>query len=408
VSPYALSDEPLSRDPTTAAKLALNLKRNRAQDKTELMDEAAKRFDYELCKDQLWNPEEFSLLWGTPLWDEASAHERVLLNQLYWVAYYSQIISAEIATIFFNQTAAAGMYGVDGLRIVGDTLDLESNQERAHINVFKTVCESTEQALFGERVFSYPMRSPYAETMTYGNSNWLKRAWKGLQLRFFGMLSAGNPFIAAQYFTVRGIRTLNGKIIQHQLSSHYESHPQQEQAPIPAKISYDHFCDESYHFNSSTIISQDLVRSLPPPSALERTVANLAVRGCQRDHFHFSATLNGIFWHDPATFPVLYKVLTSRIFGMDDRAARDMIRRCFSEENEGISAAYRTHRTALDSYRSYVADMKFISPANKAMTIMERSSIQSYLSDTRAALRRFERRPRCKASPEPAPISSES
>ncbi len=36
----------------------------------------------------------FSLLYGTPLWEQADSGQRVKLNQLYWVAYYSQIISA--------------------------------------------------------------------------------------------------------------------------------------------------------------------------------------------------------------------------------------------------------------------------------------------------------------------------
>ncbi|MFH7029315.1 MAG: hypothetical protein ACHBN1_28960 [Heteroscytonema crispum UTEX LB 1556] len=41
------------------------------------------------------------------------------------MAYYSQIISAEIATIFFNQISAAGLYAPEDFRLVCDTLDLE-------------------------------------------------------------------------------------------------------------------------------------------------------------------------------------------------------------------------------------------------------------------------------------------
>ena len=71
-----------------------------------------------------------------------------------------------------------------------------------------------------------------------------------------------NTFLACQYFTVRGVRTLNGKLVQHKLSNYYQKHPHPEAAPIPAKVSYYHFMDESFHFNSSTIISHDVITCL--------------------------------------------------------------------------------------------------------------------------------------------------
>ena len=150
--------------------LELNYHRNREQDHTELLDQAAAAFDYEACRGEMWNPEAYSLLYGTPVWEQASKSQRVLLNQLYWVAYYSQIISAEVATILFNQTSAAGLYALEDFRLVCDMLDLESNQERAHIDAFKKVAEAVEAAVFGERIFTFPMRGPFAETMISDHS----------------------------------------------------------------------------------------------------------------------------------------------------------------------------------------------------------------------------------------------
>src|SRR5262245_23375777 len=86
----------------TLRKLELNYRKNRQQDNTPAMDELARDFRYEDCQHARWNPDRFSLLYGTPLWDGATEEQRTRLNQIYWVAYYSQIISAEIATIFFN------------------------------------------------------------------------------------------------------------------------------------------------------------------------------------------------------------------------------------------------------------------------------------------------------------------
>ncbi len=263
-------------------KLQINYKRNQQQDCTELLDKAAANFKYDDCKNEYWNPENFSLLFGTPLWAEASSNQRIILNQLYWVAYYSQIISAEIATIFFNQTSAAGLYAQEDFRSICDMLDLESSQERAHINAFKTISKEVELKLFGERIFSYPMRGPYTETMVFADTNFIKRQWKKLQLQAFGLISADNTFLACQYFTVRGVRTLNGKLVQHKLSNYYQKHLLPENAPIPAKISYYHFMDESFHFNSSTIISHDVINCIKPPTKFEKLVANLGIRGCQK------------------------------------------------------------------------------------------------------------------------------
>ena len=393
MTPPALSFGParpsLLDDTRTVRKLELNLDRNRKQDQTATIDAAAAAFRYEDCRDAPWNPEPYSFLWGTALWDGATARQRVLLNQLYWVAYYSQIVSAEVATIYFNQTSAAGLYQVEDFRLVCDTLDLESAQERAHIHAFKKVSEAVERELFGERLFTWPMRGPFDETMVHADTDRFLRAWKSLQLRTFGLLSSGNAFIACQYFTIRGIRTLAGKLVQHQLSRHHADAPDPAASPIPSQISYSHFLDESYHFNSSTILSHDVVRSLKPPTPFERWVVDLALRGCQRDHRHFSVAINGIFWYDPALYPLVYRLLRTPHFGFDDAGARDMMRRCFTEESPGLQAAHETHRTACQSYRAYLDGMQHVSGPNREMALMSQASVAAALDTNRRALERF-------------------
>ena len=391
----ALFQEPklntLQDNQVLCRKLQVNFQRNRQQDHTQRLDEAAAAFRYEDCKDEYWNPEEFSLGYGTPLWQQASTGQRIILNQLYWVAYYSQIISAEIATILFNQTSAAGLYSQEDFRPICDMLDLESSQERAHIHAFKTVSERVEAALFGQRIFTYPMRGPFSETMIFADTNALKRRWKHLQLSAFGLLSSGNTFLACQYFTVRGLRTLNGKLVQHKLSRFYQTHPQPDNAPIPAKISYYHFQDESFHFNSSTILAHDVLTCLKPPTGFETLVANLGLRGCQRDHYHFSAVMNGIFWYDPALYPAVYKVMRSDVFGMDDREAKNTMKSCFTSESEGLHRSYRTHTEAADSYRAYLELIPYAWRSNRDMSVMRSNSISNYLALQRKAFAAFER-----------------
>ena len=370
-------------------KLEINYKRNKQQDCTELLDKAAGEFNYEDCKNEYWNPEEFSLLYGTPLWFESTQYQKIILNQLYWVAYYSQIISAEIATIFFNQTSAAGLYAQEDFRLICDMLDLESSQERAHINAFKTVSNQVESTLFGERIFSYPMRGPYAETMIFADTNFLKRQWKKLQLQAFGLISADNTFLACQYFTVRGVRTLNGKLVQHKLSNYYHKHSNPETIPIPAKISYYHFMDESFHFNSSTIISHDVINCIKPPTKFEKLVANLGIRGCQKDHYHCSVAVNGIFWYDAALYPAIYRVLRSQIFGMDEAEAKDMMCRCFTEETEGLHNSFQTHSEAMESYKVYLQPLDYLWKSNLEMSLMAENSISKYLNNQKTAFKKW-------------------
>ena len=376
-------------DVQTFQKVSLNYHKNKEQDNTERIDQATSEFQYDDCRDQYWNPEEYSLFYGTPLWAQSSKAQRIILNQLYWVAYYSQIISAEISTILLNQTSAAGLSTLEDFRAVCDMLDLESAQERAHIHAFKKISEDTEASLFGERLFTYPMRSMFVDTLIFYNSNQIKRFWKSLQLHAFSMLSSGNAFIGCQYFTVRGLRTLNGKIIQHALSQYYLKHPHKENAPIPSKISFYHFMDESFHFNSSGIISHDVLKSLKSPTKFESWVANTALRGCQKDHYYFSTAIKGIFWYDPALYPVVYKLLRSSVFNMNDNEAKQMMRDCFTKENDALHQSYKIHETAAASYRAYLEPIDYVDRDNKHMSYMSKSSISEYLVTNRRALERF-------------------
>lgn len=370
-------------------KIALNYTRNKQQDNRDKLDELADAFDFATCREHYWNPEQFSLLYGTALWNGATENQRRALNQLYWVAYYCQIISAEIATIFLNQTAGAGLYALEDFRIVCDTLDLETAQERAHIDAFKRVSEAVESELFGERLFTYPMRPYYVETMIYQNSNAVKAFWKRLAFYFYTMLSSGSGFLSAQYFTVRGIRTLKGKMVQHQLSGQTKAFGTPEQSPVPTQISYHHFLDESFHFNSSTIISQYITACLKPPTKFEEYFTNLLIAGTQRDHRHVSVTVNGIFWYEPAVMPTIKKLLHSPLFNMSEADAREMLKKCYCEDSEGLQISFAGFRKAVESYKAYVANMPFVNRANKEMAHLSSYTIDEYLAVNRRALERL-------------------
>ena len=129
------------------------------------------------------------------------------------------------------------------------------------------------------------------------------------------------------------------------------------------------------HFNSSTIVSHDVVKSLKPPTAFERAVVNMGLAGAQKDHRVPSSMVNGIFWSDVAAFASVYKILTSRVFGLDDKGARELIQKSFCEENESLHRAQATHDLARESYVQYLADLDFVTRENKEMRTMAKSSV---------------------------------
>ena len=377
-------------DQKTYNRIDFALKKSKKLDQTENMDRASIEFDYAKDLNHYWNPEQFSLLWGTWLWENSSPSQRVFLNQLYWIAYYSQIISAEIATIYFNQASAAALYGLEDFRIVCDTLDLESAQERAHVNAFKKISETFEFEKFKQRLFTYPMRGPFVKTMLFSDLSSIQQTIRKWQLRFYSGLSSNSPFIGCHYFTVRGLRTLNGKIVQHQLSKHGNSFSDLEMAPIPSKISVYHFIDESFHFNTSSVVSHDVVNSIAPPSKFEEMVVNMTLWGCQRDHFNFSTAINGIFWYDPALYTTVYKILRSKDFSMSHQDALNAIEKSFCQESEGAHASAETHAQAVENYIAYLADMRFVSKKNKEMQLMKKNNFQAHLEKNQKEFKKFQ------------------
>lgn len=376
-------------DKQTYQKLRFNYDKNVEQDHTSLIDAATTQFDYAKCKDAYWNPEHLSLMYGTPLWDEASQAQRVILNQLYWVAYYSQIISAEIATIYFNHIAATGLYSLEDFRIICDTLDLETQQERAHINAFKTISEDVEWQLFGKRLFTYPMRGPYEQTMVFADTGPFKDFWRKLRLKSYSLISPQNAFLASQYLLIRGLRTLNGKLIQHKLAKDYMVSQDKENMPVPTKINYFHFMDESYHFNTSKIVGLDIIKSLEKPTRYEKWVVNKAIEGCQQDHFNFSVVVNGIFWYEPSTFKTIYELLLSPVFNMQSHEAIQMLKRCFTQETQALHDSFEMHNVAIASYKNMVSSLDYLNATNKEMRIMSQNNLGRHLKQNQHKFNKF-------------------
>lgn len=132
-----------------------------------------------------------------------------------------------------------------------------------------------------------------------------------------------------------------------------------------------------------------MISYLKPPIAFEKLVSNLGLRGCQKDHYHFSAAINGIFWYDPALYAAVYQVMRSPLFNMSMSDAKEMMRLCFTQESEGLHRSYQTHTEAMESYKVYLDKLDYVWQSNKQMSLMASNSIPKYLETQRKSFSSF-------------------
>ncbi|MBD1915167.1 hypothetical protein H6F55_00350 [Phormidium sp. FACHB-322] len=132
----------------------INYRRNVESDYTEKMEALDKAFDYESNRDHWWSEPELSLLYGTPLYDEASETQRKALNHLYWATQYNQTAATEANAVLYNQVTAGVFSAIGGYDTLCEELDLETAQERHHIHAFHSMGYKTKKALLGQNGFN--------------------------------------------------------------------------------------------------------------------------------------------------------------------------------------------------------------------------------------------------------------
>jgi len=113
---------------------------NTESDYTEKIQELDRKFKYQDNSDRYWNSPQFSLLYGTPLYDQATEAQKIILNHLYWFVMYNFTATSETQTIVYNKITGGVFAQVPGYETIAEILDLESEQELSHIHVFRKVC----------------------------------------------------------------------------------------------------------------------------------------------------------------------------------------------------------------------------------------------------------------------------
>ncbi|MGL5940002.1 MAG: hypothetical protein ACRC2S_06380 [Waterburya sp.] len=128
---------------------------------------------------------------------------------------------------------------------------------------------------------------------------------------FVGAEISRSPFLASQYYVLRGLRNnqLKVKEYKHSLYSR-ERAKKGEFVSIPTLVSHYHCLDEAFHTSTSKLISHEMYKDFAKPTSLELFLVNILVRNLQSTMNTFSGAVPGIFSDDAAyTKSVSYRLL---------------------------------------------------------------------------------------------------
>lgn len=364
---------------------------NRGSNYTEEMERLYKSFNYADNSDHDWTYPEFSLLYGSPIYERASAAQKRVLNHLYWICFYNYVMGGEITTMVGNQLCCGAFYHLGGYEVICHELDLETSQERVHVEAFRHIGHLTEMALFGRTIFERPMPSYLDATLTDPQNNTRGFATR-LGVQFGHMRMANSPFLATQYFTARGLRNIQAKVKEYQHSIYArEREKNGEFVCAPTLISHNHCFDEGFHTTTSKFISHDFAKDLGKPSQLDAFMSNTMIRKVQLTIDKLSCAVPGIFADDAQYMPLIYEMLQTEVFGMTRAEALDAVEESFCQEHEGFHTAAKYHSRALAQNREFVSDLEHLNAENRELKYMAAASVEQAVSNNIRAFKRLRR-----------------
>ena len=126
------------------------LENNTKSDYTEKIEDLGKNFSYKNNKNNYWSEPELSILYGTPLYQQASETQKLALNHLYWLKLYQGVTATEIGAIIYNQIAGSLFESIGNYDNICQELELETSQEKIHVATFQRICTKIKWALLGK------------------------------------------------------------------------------------------------------------------------------------------------------------------------------------------------------------------------------------------------------------------
>ncbi|MGD1863219.1 MAG: hypothetical protein ACFB0D_01560 [Phormidesmis sp.] len=381
------------------------------------------------------------MLYGTPLYAEASSTQRLALNHLGWFANYNYISNSETETVMYNQVTGSVFRAIGGYDTLADELTFETQQEHDHIKAFRKVGLMTATSLIGRKGLNellkwnsykltlgkrslptyqyYALRSlaisvggrghrahysSYLQTLEDENEFILKAPTTGMLGRsvgpslprqsFYGFSwGMGSPFMACHFYTVRMIANLYLKNMEHAIAKYAKQLENSDSTvPAPTAISRYHFLDEAFHTTISKLLAKDLYREFSAPTTFEKLTANSVLYSMQTGTLGgLSAVLPHRYFSDDSTIlELIYQLLRSPVFGFSHTDTKHWIERCFCQEHEGIYTAAANRARLLKELKDFFADVDYLWPVNRHMNAMaNRGAISSALAQNRQTFKTF-------------------
>ena len=393
---------------------------NIISDYTEKIEELDRNFNYSSNRNCYWSEPEHSLLYGTPVYEAASPSQKLALNHLHWFTKYNYTAETETETVAFNQITASVFQAIGGYDTVCQELELETQQEYSHIHAFRKMGLMTAMALIGKKplqnlhkLHSYRaslgkdswVTSQYyalrflAKHMLKGNRQYYSQYLSQLENRekfaiatptqgilgrgissswqsFFTFnWGGGSPFLACQYYAARMMGNILLKGMEYPLVKYFRKLEKQGALiPVPTAVSHYHHLDEAYHTTMSKVLSKEMYKDFPQPTAYEKFIANMSIYMVQQASF---SGISGVFPHryikdDRFLMTFIYELFQSPVFGMSAPEALHWVKQCFCREHEGFHLAIANHRRLLSDFLRFFDDFDYLWQVNRRMRLMVR------------------------------------
>ncbi|HEY9670380.1 MAG TPA: hypothetical protein V6D11_02975 [Waterburya sp.] len=412
----------------------INYRRNTESDYTEKIEALDKNFNYSSNSHDYWSEPELSLLYGTPLYEEASLSQKKALNHLYWATQYNQTAATEANAVLYNQVTAGVFSLIGGYDTLCQELELETAQERHHIHAFHMMGYKTKRALLGQTGFTASIqgnsykkndghRGLEAKLRTpLFTFNWQSSPLSAFQdsalrfvtnkvllknqahyysqylreldekgepipaqktgllgqlaprplLQFFTLNCGTSPFLACLFYVTRFMANMLIKNYEYRYSQYYrELEKKGEFIPAPLAVSHYHMLDEAFHTTTSQLIAQDLYKDFPKPTAYETFLANVTIYKAQSVGLSgLSGGIPAIFRSDDTFILSFYRLLKSPVFDMSDQEALEWLQKCLCQEHEGFHVTLKYHQRLLSDLRRLFEPIDYLWSVNREMRLM--------------------------------------
>lgn len=384
-------------------------------DYTEKISELSRNFHYADNKEHGWTLPDQSLLYGTPLYAEASRTQQLALNHLGWAASYIKTANTECTALDYNPVTADVLEQMGGYDTLAKEIQMETEQEVVHIRAFRKIGLTTMVSLIDRssldelakwrpqttlattfqlnmakklaiRLTDTKQASHYAEKIKNKEKNLrvFKSPMGGLLGNAMGSFTplhslygfgcgSGSLFMACQFYTLRMMANLKLKSIEHPIAKYAKQLENNHQfVPAPTAISRYHFLDEAFHTTISQLLGKDLYQEFEDPNLYENLIANFVIYMMQRSSFgSVSAVIPDSSSRDGLdNFALVYYLLRSPVFKFSHLSAKQWMRRCFCEEHDGFHQSVRNRAQLLKSLKRFSSEVSYLWPINRDMTVM--------------------------------------